>query len=383
MYRVDEISMFISFDCLCIKLLCQTAHPNKDQYQQYLQQWQTYEKQMEEKRADIHQRKESVKKQIKDQEKAAAKGQGQGYPGGMMQQGYNPGPMFGGPPGPPGMRGPPPPGGPFGGHRPPGPMGPRGPGMDGPRPFGPRGEMADRGRGRGHFNRGRGGFGSMGRGHNEQEPDVEDIVLEGSPDIADAEDNNMFLEKLFADGRTNKFLLNQITDEGKDIINQLGFEGRVFLVKFPTMNPAQLNTMVKFVNTLGDECKRLHKTGSFNPMVVNKMKHDIINEMNRLKVNIASEMAKRGRGGPMRGRGRGAPPPNFGRGRGGNFQGNMFGAEQEQEDFSQEGEGPGNNQGPGKGPVSLLDLNFKGPPPPGTRNNEQDDNGGSQGMNQW
>lgn len=399
-----------------------TAHPNKDQYQQYLQQWQTYEKQMEQKRADIQQRKEAAKKQMKEQEKAAAKGGG--FNTGMMQQGFGAGPMYGAPP-PPNMGGPSgpnmgglgpnmgeaggpnmrppgpnmggprgPPGG-FGGPRPMGGPMPRGPPpMDGQRPFGPRGEagfhgprgeMGDRGRGRGHFNnRGRGGFGNMGRGQDIQDTVMEDADSGLALDDVSADDNNTLLEKLYNDERTNKFILNQLTDEGKDILNQLGFEGRVFLLKFPYMNPAQLNTMVKFVNTLGDESKRLHKMGNFNPMVISRMQHDVINEMKRINVNINALLAKRGRGGINRGRGRG---DNFGRGRGGNFQGNQFGSEQDQQQtgFGGDSSGGGNRPGGGgKGPVSLLDLNFDGGPQAMGKNDQQGDESfdGSQGNNQ-
>jgi len=308
---------------------------------------------MEAKKLDIQKRKEEAKKQMREQEKAAAKGQpfppgGMGVPTGM----------FGGPPGgnfPPGGMPPPPPGpggmgdprmrgphpgppgpGPMGGPRGPqgggpmgpqgggpmgpqggGPMGPQGGGPMGPRPFGPRGEMGGPRR-------------FPGPGPDNQGADNTEVD-------ENAEDNNELLQSLYRDQRTNKFILNKITDEGKDIVNQLGFEGKVFLWKFSKMNPAQLNSMVKMVNTLGDECKRLHKENQMNPMVLGRMKRDVINELNRLNVDITQELARRHQH-SMRGRGRGFPrgggPGNFGRGRG------------------------GDQDNSGGGPPSLLDMNL-------------------------
>lgn len=336
---------------------------------------------MEEKRVDIQTRKEAAKKQMKEQEKAAAKGQG--FSSGMMQPGFSPGPMFSGPPPnigrPPRVSGAPP--GPFGGPqqrgtapRGPGPMDNQGPrfGGSGPRHFGPRGdarfhgprgEMGDRGRGRGGFSRGRGGFGNMGRGFNDDQDTLDKVGGDTSVDHSDdlsGDDNNAILQKLYRDERTNKFVLNQITDEGKDILNQLGFEGRVFLVKFPFMSTAQLNNMVKFVNTLGDEGKHLHKTGTFSQMVVSRMKRDLIAEMQRIDVDISLELSNRNKVEGAAGRGRGGPHGHFGRGRGGSFQGGSCGEEYNQSEFDNEG-GPGSGGHQGKGPVSLLDLNIEGP----------------------
>ena len=412
MFRNKAVSFFYFFS---------VAHPNKDQFNQYLQQWQTYEKQMEEKKADIQRRKEEAKKQIKTQEKAAAKGQP--FPGapppGMMGMGPRPG--FGGPPpgGPPPFGAPPPPGGPPGmRHRPPmgqmHPGGPRGqfggPGAPGPvsgapptsgfqgaPPRGPPGRgqpnedsgsrpVDNMGRGRGQSwgarGRGRGGMNEFGHGgkSDNQEKDNEMYTEDDVNDVSEKTVQRLFDDLMNSDDpKVNKMMLKQINEDGKEMLTKLELAATVFIKNYVNMNPAQLNKMVKVVNNIGDESVMLKKKGIMTPTIISRMKNEMLDEIRRFGISVPDLGPGRpmhgGKGEPDMGRGRGGPQRGgmqFSRGRGrGNFQGNRFDYSKEFEEESQDmgrnnrfGNDGANKGGPDKkGPVSLFDLEFNEPPP--------------------
>lgn len=356
--------------CFC------TAHPNKDQYNQYLHQWQTYEKQMEEKKTDIHRRKEEAKKNMKEHEKAAAKGQP--FPGppppGMMGMGP-PRPRF--PRGP--FGGPPPPGTGFHGHpgigrgppmgphgpRPPfggpgipvgggpgsvtsgsrAPRGPPGPNNQGPTPSTPS-ELSNQGPvpstpidsegpgemgiGRGQFmggtGRGRGSMNDLGQesnsdksfGHKQKEDKME--LEDGIADVSEKTMEILFEELMNSDNvKVNKAMLKQINNDGRTMLTKLELAAKVFVNAFAAMNPAQLNRMVKVINDIGDESVMLKKMGGVTPAILNRMKNEVLDEMKRFGIAIP-DIGPIGRGRPMQ---MGNNETDIGMGRAGPQRGGM------------------------------------------------------------
>lgn len=346
---------------------------------------------MEEKKADIHRRKEEAKKQMKEQEKAAAKGQPfPPAPPGMMGMGPRPGfggppppgPPFSGPP-PPGanLSRPPPPGPPMMG--PPGPMPPGGPGPrgafmgpgapgpgSGPPTSGPPGgtmtsgtlvppgpveqvpkseaggfrsspgprpmSNESMGRGRGQFmggrGRGRGGMNEFSRPDNQEH----EVKMETDGDETDVSEETV--QRLFDDlmnsddSRVNKRMLNQINSDGREMLTKLEIASKLFIKNYVGMNPAQLNKIVKVINNIGDESVMLKKMGGVTPAILNRMKNEVLDELKMFGISVP-DIGPVGRGRPMQ---MGKNEADTGRGRGGQQRGGMG---------FQRGRGRGNFQG--------------------------------------
>lgn len=331
---------------------------------------------MEEKKTDIHRRKEEAKKHMKEHEKAAAKGQP--FPGppppvmmgmGTMRPRFPRGP-FGGPPPPgAGFNGPPrigrgplmgphalrqPFGGPgisvagspgsvtSGSRAPRGPPGPNNQGQkpstpselsnQGPRPSTPfdsegPGEM---GRGKGQFmggtDRGRvsmndlgqesNGEKSFGHIHKEDNMELEDDIA----DVSEETMERLFDELMNSDNvKVNKAMLKQINNDGRAMLTKLELAAQVFVKAFAEMNPAQLNRMVKVVNNIGDESVMLKKLGGVTPAILNRMKNEVLDEMKRFGIAIP-DVGPIGRGRPMQ---MGNNEPDIGTGRVGPQRGGM------------------------------------------------------------
>ena len=173
-----------------------------------------------------------------------------------------------------------------------------GPGPSGPRFDGPRGSGSDNirpqfGRGRGGNFRpeydpgfqGPGGLGDQSKA--EDDHSQEDMVL----DVLESDDDNLVDNVLNKDNvGVNKMMLNQLSEESRELINHIGREGKIVIAAFGKMNPAQLNKMVRLINDFGDEIKVSKRTGRpVRPDLREKMKTDLMEEMRSLGLNIPGE----------------------------------------------------------------------------------------------